>query len=456
MAMLDDVKTKEVSRKFTRRYFLKASATVTATIAVPTIVPSSVFGASAPSNRINMGFIGTGGMGIQNLKSFIANPDVQAVAVCDVETYSNEYGSYYYGRDLGREPARKLVDNYYARKKRSGFKGCAAYIDFRQLLARDDIDAVAIVTPDHWHAVMSIMAAKAGKDIYCEKPLSLTIAEGRAMVNAVRRYGRVLQTGSWQRSNANYRHACELVRNGRLGKLQTIIVGIKPNKVTCQSTWQPEAVPESLDYDMWLGPALWAPYTKPRCHYSFRYIFDYSGGQMTNFGAHDFDIAQWALAADDTGPIEIKGKGQFPRTGLFDTAESVDVEFAYANGVKMVCKTEKTSYVKFIGSKGSLFINRKKFYCDPPAIIDSKTGPNEVHLYKSDDHFRDFLDCVKLRRDPIANVEVGHRSATVCHLGNIAMLLGGKLKWDPQNERFINDDQANKMLSRVMRSPWRL
>jgi len=416
----------------TRREFLKSSAVTAAALAVPAIVPSSVFGANAPSSRITIGSIGLGGMGTGDMKGFKGKSGSQVVAVCDV--------------DAGHlEKARQIA----------GLDEKSSYNDFRDLISRDDIDAVVVATPDHWHVPVSIAAVKAGKDVYCEKPLTLMIAGGRALCDAVKRYGRVLQTGSQQRSGSEFRNACELVRNGRIGKLHTIKVGIPGNNRKCPPTWDAQPVPEGFDYDMWLGPAPWEPYTEQRCHYQFRFVLDYSGGQMTNWGAHYLDIAQWGNDADDTGPVEIEGKGDFPESGLFTTAKKVDITYTYANGVKLLLTTGGGN-TRFEGGDGWVFVTRGKIDAEPKSLLKEKTGPDEIHLYNSRDHKQNFLDCIKSRKDPIASAEIGHRSSTVCHLGNIAMLLGRKLKWDPKRERFINDSAADSMIGRSMRAPWKL
>jgi predicted dehydrogenase len=419
------------SKSVSRREFLKGSAAVAgAAFAWPTIVPSSVFGAAAPSNRLTMGCIGLGGQGSGNMKGFNAKKDCAVVAVCDVDADH-------------REKARETA----------GLDAKSSYNDFRDLLARDDIDAVSIAAPDHWHVPISIAAVRAGKDVFCEKPLTLTIAEGRVLVDEVKRYGRVFQTGSQQRSGSEFRKACELVVNGRIGKLHTMTVQIPGNNRKCEPTWTPEPVPTGFDYDMWLGPAPWEPYHKQRCHYEFRFLLDYSGGQMTNWGAHYLDIAQWGNQADNTGPVEIKGKGEFPATGLFTTATKADIEYTYANGVKLVLTTGGGS-TRFEGSEGWVFVTRGKLDAEPKSLVTSTIAPDEIHLYSSNDHKQDFLDCIKTRKDPICNAEVGHRSSTVCHLGNIAMLLDRPLKWDAQKEQFIGDDEANRMRQRPARAPW--
>lgn len=410
-----------------------------------------------------MACIGVGGMGTNNLRAFLAQDDVQVVAVCDPVRASNEYGHWYKhgwnGAWFGREPARKIVEEHYGRQRRSGgFRGCRATRDFREVLARDDIDAVTVVTPDHWHGVIAAAAANAGKSIYCEKPLSLTVAEGRAIVRAVRRSGVILQTGSHQRSVASSRLMCEIVRNRRIGELKRIEVLIGPNHRTApKGAWEPMPVPDWLDYDLWLGPAPARPYHKDRCLYKFRFILDYSGGNITNLGAHSFDLAQWGNGTDLTGPVEIEALGgEWPTDGLFDVATKVHLRMRYANGVEMIARTsrpgEPTANVRFIGTEG--WIDQQRG-CEPASLRTTVIRPDEVHLYRSANHHRNFVDCVKSGRAPAAPVEVGHRSATICHLGNIATLLGAALRWDPRAERFVNSDAANRLLSKPMRSPWR-
>ena len=446
-----------------RRDFLCGAAGV---LSFPYVVPSSALGKAgsvAPSSRITMGSVGVGGMGTNNMRAFLSQPDVQVVAVCDVVKASNEYGHWYkkgwQGEWFGRRPARKIVNDHYAQKSPSGrYNGCKAYRDFRKVISRDDIDAVCITTPDQWHAIPVIMAAAAGKDIYCEKPLSLTIAEGRAMVAAVQRYGTVFQTGTHRRSSRQFRFICELVRNGRIGRLRKIIASIGPNnKEAPPKDWQPMPVPDWLDYDMWLGPAPWVPYHKSRCLYTFRFGLDYSGGQTTNLGAHFVDVAQWANGTDHTGPVEVEDLGgEYPADGFFNTVTRVHFRAQYANGVELVMKTDQGGPMRFEGTEGWIQLHKGELTSSPESVKDSTIGPGEIHLYKSNDHHRNFIDCIKTRQETAAPVEVGHRSTSICHLGNIAMTLKRKLRWDPDKERFINDDQANRMLSRAMRSPWHL
>ncbi len=451
------------TNNLTRRGFLKHAAAAAATLGFPYVVPGSVFGANAPSNRITMGCIGLGGMGTNDMRAFLGFDDVQIVAVCDPVTGSREYGHWYkngwQGNYLGRVPAQKIIEDHYSRKKAGAdFAGCAGYVDFRELLARDDIDAVTIVTPDHWHAVMAIAAAERGRHIYCEKPMTLTIAEGRAMVEAVRRHGVVFQTGSHQQSNRHTRFGCELVRNGRVGELKRIIAPVGPNnRKGPGSGWKAMPIPDGFDYDMWLGPAKWEPYHKNRCLYMFRFILDYSGGQTTNLGAHSLDMAQWGNGTDATGPVEVEDLGgEFPRDGLFTTPTKIHFRARYANGVELICKTEVKGWTgaRFEGTDGWVQVGRFDTY--PKSLKQSVIGPNEIRLYDSSNHHRNFIDCIKTASEPAAPVEVGHRSATVCHLGNIAMTLKRKLKWDPVNEKFIGDDEANRMLDRPRRSPWHI
>jgi predicted dehydrogenase len=448
-----------------RRTFIKTAACA---VAVPMIVPRTVFGKNAPSNRINVGFIGLGNQSKVDLPIFLKNDDVQVLAVCDVNTGSDGY------RDpkdfLGREPGKQKVEAYYADKQPSGkYKGCDAYTDFRDVLARDDIDAVVIIVPDHWHAIMTIAACKAGKDIYCEKPLSLTVADGQAMVKAVRQHNRILQTGSQHRSNDTIRRGCELVRNGRIGELQRVFTFIAENNFTSPGPgWKPMAVPKGFDYAMWLGPAPDAPYHADRCLYKFRFIEDYSGGQTTNFGAHSLDVAQFGMGTELTGPVEIADTGsEWPEPGsLFSTATKVMFRAQYANGVSLTCETREPGFgARFEGTEGWVQVGSKGLTASSEKIKNSVIGPNEIHLPESVpgkpvtsnpgvNHIRNFLDAVKSRKDPIEPVEVGHRTATICHLGNIAMKLKRKIKWDPDAEKIVGDDEAAKMLSRPMRDPW--
>lgn len=445
-----------------RRRFLQATAAGIGAAALPVIVPASALGAEgkpAPSNRIAMGVIGTGNQGLNDIGGFLGDERVQIVAVCDV---NKESPGYWNGKVAGREPAKRRVEGHYAAQKASGqYKGCDTYDDFREVIGRKDIDAVLIVLPDHWHAIPVLMACKAKKDIYSQKPLALTIAEGRAMADAVKKSNVVFQCGSQQRSDQYFRHTCELVLNGRIGKLHTVKCGLpggRPDFGKTGDRKKPEPVPPGFNYDMWLGPAPDAPYAPARCHVNFRWIYTYSGGQVTDWGGHHPDCAQWGMGTDRTGPIEIRNaKGEFPPDELWNTATDFHFEAIYRSGVKMIVSNKVRGGVTFEGSEGWVWANRGSHDAEPKSLLRSKIEPNEINLPRSNNHYRNFIDCVISRQEPIAPCEVAHRSITICHLGNIAMRLGrDTIKWDPDKEQILGDDEAAKMLSRPYRAPWTL
>jgi len=434
-------KSTQSSKNITRRELLRRTGgAIIGTVGFPYVIGASVLGREgvpSPSNRRTLGGIGMGGQGVWNMQNFLGFQEVQAVAVCDV--------------DQDRlDKAKKIIDDKY------GNQDCATYRDFREVISRDDIDMVSLAVPDHWHAITAIMAARAGKDIFAEKPLALTIGQGRRMSEEVKRAGVVWQTGSWQRSKDHFRLACELVRNGRIGKVHTVKVGLPTGK-SCEV--QPVMpVPEGFDYDTWLGPAPEAPYTEKRCHYDFRWILDYSGGQLTDWAAHHCDIANWAMKTEHTGPISVVGKGEFPEEGLWNAAVHYWIECEFAAGFKMILADGKyfKNGVRFEGTDGALFVSRDGLWTEPEGLKQSAVKPNEIHLEISRNHTGNFLECVRSRRTTITPIEVAHRAITIAHLGNIAMKLGRKLQWDPQCERFVNDEQADKMLDRAGRSPWLL
>lgn len=450
-------KNPKPGRAASRRDFLKSAACV----AAPWIVPASVLGATAPSNRIQVACIGTGNQGIAVLRQFLKNDDVQVVAVCDVNTASGGYKTQ--DQYLGREPAREEVERFYADKSGLGvYRGCRGYNDFREVLERADVDAVTVVVPDQWHAIMTIRAAETGKDIYCEKPLSLTIGQGRAMVEAVRRHNRILQTGSMERSNPLNRHVCEVVRSGAIGEVKRVITNVGYNNMVGPGPgWQPMPVPEGFDYDLWLGPAPQVPYHRDRCLYRFRFHYDYSGGQVTNYGAHSNDLAQWGLGADDTGPVEIEylRAKWLPEGSLFNTALETEFRCRYASGTELICRTDdKPVGARFEGTEGMIETTAYPWRArsEPASLVTDKFPTGSVRTDAVANHVRNFLDCVRSREQPVAPAEVGHRSASVCHLGNVAIRLGRTVQWDPQKERFTGDEQANAMLTRPMRGPWQL
>lgn len=432
----------EPGGRFSRRDFVKGSLAAGVVAAAPSVLPSRLFGQTAPSRQIAVGVIGTGNMAQLHLEMLLGFPEVRLLAVCDVDR-------------VRREAAREKVNAF------NGNHDCRAHADFRELCARPDLDAVWVCTPDNWHALAAIEAIRNGKDVYVEKPLTLTIAEGRALVNAARKYGRVVQTGTQQRSSKRFHDPAEFIRNGGLGKIERVDVLIPANNKFAAATWQPEPVPEGLDWDLWLGPAPWRPFHRNGCHYNFRFILDYAAGQVTNWGAHYIDIAQWALGMDFGGPVEIEGHGEFPTTGLFSTATKVDFTCRYATGERLRCRTRYDGVfdgnVRFVGERGWIDVSRTESTASDPALLKevaARRGP--VKLPVSGNHHDNFLQCVRNRERPISDVEIGHRSTTVCNLGNIAMLLDRTLRWDAAREEFIDDATASRMLRRSMRGPWAL
>jgi len=441
-----------------RRQFLRQSAALAGVLGVPAIVPSSVLGqaaTAAPSNRVALGCIGLGIQGTGNMRAFRGNPEVQVVAVCDVH-------------ETQRRRAKQAVDEAY------GNESCAAHKDFRELMARKDIDAVQITAPDHWHPLIALEATRQRKHIYCEKPIGWSLRAAQAVRKAVQESGVVFQFGTQQRSGGKFRLACELVRNGKIGQLKTILVGV-PSSWTCPS--QPtEPVPKELDYDLWLGPAPLAPYCYHRCRpytdkegWSVWYcISDYCMGMIGNWGVHHLDIAQWGNGTELGGPTEVEGTGVFPQGMLTDAATHWQVENRYANGVTLIHMDDETSRkhplqqgghghgVMFLGAEGWVHVDREKMDAGPKSLLKATIGPNELHLFKSDNHHANFIDAVKGRCKPAAPIDVAVRSDALCHLQQMAVKLKRKLRWDPAAEVFVGDDEASRMLDRPMREPWKL
>ena len=433
-----------------RRGFLKrAAGRAVGVLGLPYLGGSLALGkagSTAPSNRVVMGFIGLGTQGTGLMRAFLGYNDVQVVAICDV-------------LERQRQKAKTIVDQHY------GNKDCVMYNDFREVCGREDIDAVCVATPDHWHIPVSLAAARAGKDMYTEKALGLSLAWDKALQEACHRYGTVFQWGTQQRSDRRFRYGCELVRNGRIGKLHTILVGVPhdfdfPNQPT-------QPIPAGLDYDMWLGPAPWAPYTYQRCRpwtkeesYSIWYhISDYClGGIGGYWGVHHVDIAQWGHGTDNSGPVEIEGAAAFPKDGLADCATSWKVSHKYADGVTMVYMDEAQYKhgVTFQGSEGWVHITRDGIWAEPESLLTSVIAPDEIHLMESKGHQRNFIDAVKTREKTICPIDVAVHTDTICHLTDICTRLGRKLRWDPEKEDFVNDSEASRMLIRPMRSPWHL
>jgi hypothetical protein len=437
------------NKGITRRHFLKAAA---ASVLAPAIVPSTVFGRTAPSNTLLMGCIGVGRQGQGDMQELIyrgLEVGARVVAVCDVDAHR-------------MEDAQWMVDKIYSMELgKDTAQSCAAYRDFRELLARKDIDGVLIVTPDHWHAPMAIAAAQAKKDIYLEKPLTYSITEGRKLVKAVRRNERILQVGSQQRSSTYFLMACEMARNQRIGKLHTIHVWLPQDQGTGNA--EPMPVPKNLDYDFWLGPKPQALFSEDRVHPQRSYsrpgwlqVEEYCRGMITGWGSHMNDTAQWGNGTDDTGPVEIEAKAEFPDRGLFDVHTTFRAEGMYANGVRLIMETGNPAGVRFEGDRGFVFVRRGAIEPSDRELLREKIRDDEIKLYRSTNHMKDFLECMRSRKDPVAPVEVGHRSNTICVITHIAMKLGRKLQWDPRAERFINDDEANRWLDYPHRKPWNI
>ena len=425
-------------RHISRRRFLGGAA---AGLALPYFLRSraSAQERPAPSERITIGCIGVGGMGRANMDAFLNQADAQVVAVCDVD--KNHL-----------QAAKDEVD------KRYGNTGCAAYADFRELLARPDIDAISLATPDHWHAIPAIMAAESGKDVYGEKPISHNLREGRAMADAVARHGRVWQTGSWQRSSGEFRQACELVRNGRIGRVARIEVGLPTGFASGPVPL--EAPPPELDYDFWVGPAAWSPYTR-RTHGDWRWNLNFGGGQLMDWIGHHGDIAHWGMGWDLTGPLEIEGSATYPTEGIFDAAITYHYVAKYLGGVEMHVANDGNrsirSGTRWIGEDGRwVRVDRGVLEAEPKLLLQERIGSTETVLFRSPGHHRNFLDCVKSRQPTITPAEVAHRSASVGHLGQIAMRVGRKLRWDPAREEIIGDAAASRMLGEVPRGSWSL
>jgi len=434
-------------KTISRRGFIKASA---AAAAAPAIVPSYVLGAQSPGNTLLFGCIGMGRQGRGDMQELIyrgLEVGARVVAVCDVDRHRAEDGQW-------------LAEKIYAvEENRTDYKGIALYEDFRELLARKDLDGVLIVTPDHGHAVHAVAAAEAGKDMYLEKPMTYTIGEGQALVKAVRKNKRILQVGSQQRSSIYFLKACELTRNGRIGKLHTIKVWLPEDQGAGDPT--PTPIPKNLNYDMWLGPAAEKPFCEHRVHPQANFsrpgwlqIEGHCLGMITGWGSHMNDIAQWGNGTEHSGVVEIEAKAEFPDRGLFDVHTVYSSKAKYANGVNLIQQTGSPAGVRFEGDKGWIFVQRGQIQASDKAILREKIGPDETQLYKSTNHMKNFLECMRTRKDPIAPVEIGHRSNSLCIMTHIAMKLGRKLLWDPENEQFLNDSEANSWLDYTHRKPW--
>jgi predicted dehydrogenase len=432
-----------------RRLFLKQLA---GTAAFPAIVPASVLGRGgfAPGSKINLGCIGVGRMGSNHVQGFLQHEDVRLVAICDVQKSR-------------RDEAKAVVDQAY------GDSACATYNDFRELLARPDIDAVMMAATEHWHALIGIEAARRGKHIYYEKPMAMTVAECQAVRRAVNQYGVVFQFGTLQRSMRDYRFTCELIRNGYIGQLQTIMIGSPGGNYSRMKQEEIKPVPPGVDWDMWLGPAPLAPYSDERISLTWQWISDYGYGSIDGaWGVHDVDIAQWVNETDHTGPVEVEGEARY-YDDIRDAPYSWTVEHKYANGVRLIHmdmanankrapQFKLSNYMCSVmsGTEGWIMVSRRGMMTHPVSLMHTVIRPSDKRVINSPDHRRNFLDAIKARQATVAPLEAAVRADTICHQALIALRLGRKLRWDPSREVFLDDADANRLLSRSMRSPWRL
>lgn len=452
--------TQQISRRSLIRTGVAAAA-----VGFPAIVPSSVFGATAPSNRLNIGAIGVGRISrIHDLPEIWKNDDAHIVAVCDLDTKRIALG-------------QQLVDETYAKRTGKPYSGTRGYADYHELLANKDIDGVVISTPDHQHAIPAVHAVQAGKDVYLQKPASLTIAEGRLMADAVAKTGRILQIGSQQRSLdpwPQFHRTCELVRNGRIGALRHVEIGLPGDPSGPDAP--PMPIPKNLNYDAWLGSTPEVYYTEIRVHPQTSFdrpgwlrLEQFGAGMITGWGAHHVDIAHWGMDMEHSGPVEVWGRAEFPKSGLWNVHGPFETHARYANGVTMTMSGALPNGIKFIGSEGSIFVTRdgpvtasdpagpkiNPLVASNPKILDSVIGPNEIHLYRSPEQHRNWLDSMRTRQPNISPAELGHRACSTCLVHSIAMHLPDQhLRWDPAAERFIGNDDANARLSRPMRKPY--
>lgn len=447
-----------------RRRFLKTAAGTAAAAGFPTIVPSTVFGQMAPSERINVGAIGVGRISRgHDLPGIFKYDGARVIAVCDLDANRAELG-------------RQLVTETYTKKLGKPYDAVKVYHEYHDLLANKDIDAVVISTPDHQHAIVAATAVRAGKDVYLQKPASLTIAEGRYLSNAVQASGRIVQIGSQQRSWKQFHRACELVRNGRIGEVKHVEIGLPGDPAGGDAT--PMPVPKGFNYDAWLGSTPVVPYTVDRVmpqegfdRPGWLRLEQFGAGMITGWGAHHVDTAHWGMNTEYTGPVEIWGMAEFPKSGLWDVHGKFLTHARYANGVTMDISGDFPNGIKWYGTEGWIFVQRdgmnsptakpgdpvpkvEVLQASDPKILTSVIGPNEIHLETSPEHHANWLDCVRSRKQPLAPIEIGHRACSTCLLHHIAMKTGRHLHWDPERECFKGDDAANAMLSRPQRSPY--
>jgi predicted dehydrogenase len=453
------------ARQSSRRSFLKTSVAGGAVaLGFPAIVPSSIFGAASPSNRINIGAIGVGRISrVHDLASIFKYDTARVIAVCDLDLNRVQLG-------------KELVNSTYAKQTGKPYDGVTGYQNYEELLANADIDAVIISTPDHQHARLAVAAVRAKKDVYLQKPASLTIAEGRKMADVITASGRIFQIGSQQRSWKQFHRCCELVRNGRIGDVKHVEVGLPGDPSGPEAAEMP--VPKGFNYDAWLGSTPEVCYTEIRVHPQKGFgrpgwlrCEQFGAGMITGWGAHHIDTAHWGMNTELTGPVEIWGTAEFPSSGLWNVHGKFKTEARYANGMTMSISGDYPNGIKFIGTKGWIFVTRDELVsptstpgeeqaptaplmASDPKILDSVIGPNEIHLYESAEHHGNWLECIRTRKTPATTAEIAHRACSTCLLHHIAMKTKRKMNWDPAKERFKNDDEANAMLSRPQRKPY--
>jgi predicted dehydrogenase len=428
-----------LSRRDFLRHSTASAAGLGLSLAMPNVLTRPAFGAEARKSAgegIRLGVIGVGGQG----KSHLGTPSVTPglFALCDVDK-------------------NRLAEAKAQVEKKVG-RTVATYGDYRQMLESKEIDAVIVATPDHWHALQAIHACQAGKDVYVEKPLTLTVHEGWAMIKAARQHHRIVQTGSQQRSwvDGKFRRACEYVRSGRIGDVKTIRVGLPGVNWTKEALVPDSEPPPELNYDLWLGPAPWRPYNKHRVHYYFRFFWDYSGGQMTNWGAHHLDIAQWALDMDQSGPVAVEARAEYDPQKRYEVPDWFEITYRYAKGVRILCGQSHRGGTTFEGTDGLIYVDRGRLECTVKGVLEEPLGQDDVRLPESRNHHENWFESIKSRKPPICDVAIGHRSAVVCHLGNIAVRLGRAIKWDPVKEQILGDEDATRRLSYAYRAPWSL
>ncbi|MFV0444701.1 MAG: Gfo/Idh/MocA family protein [Planctomycetaceae bacterium] len=429
-------------------------------MAAPLIVPASALGLDdrpAPSNRVTLGVIGCGGKGTDHIRNFLKFDDVQLVAVCDVDREHHRDRLDGKGPVYGRDPAQQMIQKHYSAAAKGSAATCAAFSDYRKLCARKDIDAVIVATPDHWHALCDLEVIRQGKDLYGEKPITHFFREGQQLVREIASYGTIFQTGSQQRSEGNFRRAAELARNGVLGKVTHVEVGLPPGYRTVNGDPSLTTIPQSLDYEFWTGPAELLPYTQSRSHRLWRGHRSYAGGTLMDWIGHHNDIAHWGLGVDNSGPVEVTAVDwTWPETDIYNTPVDFTIRSRYASGTLVTVSSANPIGVKFIGEDGWVFANRGKLAASEPHWITPEFKPGAIELYRSNNHARNFLDCVKSRQPCICPAETGHRSITPGHLGYISQQLQRRLRWDPAAEKFVDDSEAEHLLNIEYRSPWSL